>query len=79
MFVVVTTMVGIHYEQIKQKQQEIEVKALAALLEHYSTEPFRMREPLARQKVIARLKEIAFPLDIDLDDTDACVVFGDEK
>ena len=79
MFVVVTTMVGIHFEELKLKQLEIEVKALAALLEHYSTEPFRMREPLARQKVIARLKEIAFPLDIDLEDTDASVVFGDEK
>ena len=72
-------MVGIHFEELKLKQLEIEVKALAALLEHYSTEPFRMREPLARQKVIARLKEIAFPLDIDIDDTDMSVVFGDEK
>ena len=27
-------MVGMHYEELKQKQQEIEVKALAALLEH---------------------------------------------
>jgi hypothetical protein len=27
-------MVGIHYEQIKQKQQEIEVRALAALIAH---------------------------------------------
>ena len=78
MYVIVTTMVCIHFEELKLKQQEIEVKALAALLEHYSTEPFRMREPLARQKVIARLKEIAFPLDIDLDNTDASVVFGDE-
>jgi hypothetical protein len=72
-------MVGIHYEQIKQKQLEIEVKALTALLEHYSAEPFRMREPIARQKVIARLKEIAFPLEIEIDDEDDYgVVFGDE-
>ena len=71
-------MVGIHYEELKLRQQEIEVKALVALLEHYSTEPFRMREPLARQKVLARLKEIAFPLDIELNDTDMSVVFGDE-
>ena len=27
-------MVGMHYEELKQKQQEIEVKALTALLEH---------------------------------------------
>ena len=58
-------MVGIlTNETIKQKQQEIEVKALTALLEHYSTEPFRMREPIARQQVIARLKQIAFPVEL---------------
>jgi hypothetical protein len=28
------TMVGIHFEELKLKQLEIEVKALAALLEH---------------------------------------------
>ena len=27
-------MVGMHYEELKQKQQEIEVKALAALIAH---------------------------------------------
>jgi len=34
MFRLVTTMVGIHFEELKLKQLEIEVRALAALIEH---------------------------------------------
>ena len=34
MYSLVTTMVGIHFEELKLKQQEIEVKALAALCEY---------------------------------------------
>ena len=56
---VVTTMVGIHFEELKLKQQEIEVKALAALIAHgnhyYSKQAER------------RLFEIALP-DIAFDD-----------
>ena len=62
----VIAMVGIHYEELKLRQQEIEVRSLVALLEHYSMEPFRMREPLARQKVVAKLKQIAFSEDIEV-------------
>ena len=54
----------LQFEQNRLKELEIEVKALTALLEHYSTEPFRMREPIARQQVIARLKQIAFPVEL---------------
>ena len=54
----------LQFEQNRLKELEIEVKELTALLEHYSTEPFRMREPIARQQVIARLKQIAFPVEL---------------
>ena len=54
----------LQFEQNRLKELEIEVKALTALLEPYSTEPFRMREPIARQQVIARLKQIAFPVEL---------------
>jgi len=54
-------MTIVQVEQNRLRQIEIEVSALVALLEHYSTEPFRMREPLARQQIIAKLKQIAFP------------------
>ena len=46
-------MVGIHYEQIKQKQQEIEVRALAALL-HCDDEN-------VREDAMLKLCNFAFP------------------
>ena len=49
------TMVGIHYEQIKQKQQEIEVRALAALIAHgnhyYKTQAQRKLFEIAMPEV----------------------------
>lgn len=75
MYVLVTTMVGTHYEQIKQKQKEIEVRALVALAA-YGT-------PLQNSEACQKLREIAYPEILadkinqeTLEDMD--VVFGDE-
>ena len=45
------TMVGIHYEELKLRQKEIEVKALVALL----------KRKMWAKKAEERLVEIAFP------------------
>jgi len=46
-------MVGIHYEQIKQKQLELELKALDLIATHGNT--------YNKTDVVKRLYEIAFP------------------
>jgi hypothetical protein len=46
-------MVGIHYEELKIRQQEIEVKALVALCEFGS--------PLQKSEALQKLREIAYP------------------
>lgn len=75
MYVLVTTMVGIHYEQIKQKQLEIEVRALTALAAYGNS--------AQKYNACKQLEEIAYPKKLadeinqqTLDDMD--VVFGDE-
>jgi len=47
------TMVGMHYEELKLRQQEIEVKALVALLEHSNGQ--------GKKDVVTKLVQIAFP------------------
>ena len=46
-------MVGIHYEELKMRQQEVEVRALAALAA-YGT-------PLQNSEACQKLREIAYP------------------
>jgi len=54
-------MVGIlNYEEMRLRQQEIEVKALVALLAHGKTSPVRW-------KAEKRLEEIAYPEDLAKD------------
>jgi len=47
------TMVGIHFEELKLKQLEIEVKALTALAAHGT--------PLQNSEACQKLREIAYP------------------
>jgi len=54
-------MVGIHYEELKLRQQEVEVKALTALVNQEVN-------PSMRIDASRRLYEIAFPEKLKFDD-----------
>lgn len=54
-------MVGIHYEELKLRQQEIEVQALTALVNQEVN-------PSMRIDASRRLYEIAFPEKLKFDD-----------
>ena len=54
-------MVGIHYEELKLRQQEVEVRALTALVQQDAIKIYKI-------DAARKLYQIAFPEKIEFDD-----------
>ena len=64
-------MVGIHYEELKLRQQEVEVRALTALVQQDAIKIYKI-------DAARKLYQIAFPEKIEFDDAYERMIYREQ-